>query len=452
MTSLMVFTRDLRIDDNPALCAAAADGPISCVFVMDDQIVNASTASPRRQAFLQQCLGDLSNSLEELGAGLEVISGNWSEQLQKRAHELQATSVHISDDYSSYAKRRLDHLENWCVSQDIEFQRHPGVTALPPGDIQPAGGGEYKVFTPYWRSWLQAPKRPTLSPPNCLVSIDSVSTSSIPQSSRQIEKLRTDLVGGETHGLERLKQWLQTGVNRYEEDRDIPSTDGTSLLSPYLHFGCISPLRLVESSSNVPGSEAFIRQVAWRDFYSQILNSRPDASRHDYRNRGDEWDYDDDVYKSWVDGTTGFPLVDAGMRQLQAEGLMHNRVRMVTSSFLIKNLHHDWRLGADYFMSQLIDGDVASNYLNWQWVAGTGTDNNPHRVLNPTTQAKRFDNDAKYIRRWIPELSHQSAIDAVNPSIAVRQETGYPLPIVDHHESVEIFKGRRLANAAKKRS
>ena len=452
MTSLMIFTRDLRVDDNQALCAAAAEGPISCMFVMDDQILDASTASHRRQAFLEQCLGDLANSLEALGASLEIARGNWSEQIQKRAHELQATNLHISDDYSSYAKRRLDHLGQWCASQHIEFQRHPGVTALPPGDIQPAGGGEYKVFTPYWRSWLTAPKRPPLESPKTLRGVDAAHAAFIPQGSRPITHSHTDLVGGETHGLERLKHWLRTGVHQYEETRDIPSIDGTSLLSPYLHFGCISPLRLVELSSNVPGSEAFVRQVAWRDFYSQILNARPDASRQDYRNRGDEWDYDDDVYKSWVEGTTGFPLVDAGMRQLQAEGLMHNRLRMVTASFLIKNLHHDWRLGADYFMSQLIDGDVANNYLNWQWVAGTGTDNNPHRVLNPTTQAKRFDKDAKYIRRWVPELSDLSAVDAIDPSVALRQKTGYPLPIVDHHESVEIFKGRRLANASKKPS
>ena len=183
----------------------------------------------QRQAFLEQCLGDLANSLEALGASLEIARGNWSEQIQKRAHELQATNLHISDDYSSYAKRRLDQLGQWCASQHIEFQRHPGVTALPPGDIQPAGGGEYKVFTPYWRSWLTAPKRPPLGAPKTLRGIDTAHAAFIPQGSRPITHSHTDLVGGETHGLERLKHWLRTGVNLYEETRDIPSVSYTHL-------------------------------------------------------------------------------------------------------------------------------------------------------------------------------------------------------------------------------
>ena len=171
----------------------------------------------------------------------------------------------------------------------------------------------------------------------------------------------------------------------------------------------------------------------------------PTASRHDYRDRGDVWQYDPAAYESWVEGNTGFPLVDAGMRQLKAVGFMHNRVRMVTASFLVKDLHQDWRRGADYFMSQLLDGDVASNYLNWQWVAGTGTDSNPHRILNPTTQAQRFDREGKYIQKWVPELSDLTPSQAIDPPYELREKTGYPLPIVDHHKQVEMFKQRRLA-------
>tara|TARA_Y100001936_G_scaffold176455_1_gene173086 strand:- start:13919 stop:14467 length:549 start_codon:yes stop_codon:yes gene_type:complete len=171
----------------------------------------------------------------------------------------------------------------------------------------------------------------------------------------------------------------------------------------------------------------------------------PTASRHDYRDRGDVWQYDPAAYESWVEGNTGFPLVDAGMRQLKAVGFMHNRVRMVTASFLVKDLHQDWRRGADYFMSQLLDGDVASNYLNWQWVAGTGTDSNPHRILNPTTQAQRFDGEGKYIQKWIPELSDLTPSQVIDPPYELREKTGYPLPIVDHHKQVEMFKQRRLA-------
>ena len=449
MSSLLVFTRDLRLDDNPALCAAAADGPMHCLFVKDEAILNNPTTSQRRLSFLDQCLEDVSCSLTDRGSELEVAYGNWLEQVQQRVRELKVTSVHISDDYSLYAQTRLQRLENWCKDAGVTFCRHPGVTVVPPGDIQPAGGGEYKVFTPYWRAWLKSPKRSVACLPRSLKN--SILESS-PAKSNPYTELSSGIIGGETHGWLRLTTWIQNGIASYEQNRNTPSEEGTSILSPYLRFGCISPLRLVELCAHLPDAEPFVRQVVWRDFYAQILASRPECSQSDYRNRGDIWEYDDHSFNSWVGGLTGFPLVDAGMRQLSSEGLMHNRVRMVTASFLVKDLHQDWRLGANYFMSQLLDGDVASNYLNWQWVAGTGTDSNPHRVLNPTTQAKRFDKDAKYIRRWIPELSDLSAADAVDPSIAVRQETGYPLPIVDHHESVEIFKGRRLANASKKPS
>lgn len=445
MSSLLVFTRDLRLDDNPALCAAAADAPMHCLFVMDDSVLNKSTTSHRRREFLGQCLDDLSRSLTERGGKLEVAYGNWLEQIQERIRELDITSVHISDDYSLYAQTRLQSLEDWCSDAGVAFYRHPGVTVVPPGGIQPSGGGEYKVFTPYWRAWLKSPKRSIVCPPK---SFNNSSLESSPTKWDPYTELSSEIIGGETHGWLRLNNWIQNGINGYEKNRNTPSEDGTSLLSPYLRFGCISPLRLVELCTHLPDAEPFVRQVVWRDFYAQILASRPDCSRNDYRSRGDNWEYDDRSFNSWVQGVTGFPLVDAGMRQLSSQGLMHNRVRMVTASFLVKDLHQDWRLGANYFMSQLLDGDVASNYLNWQWVAGTGTDSNPHRILNPSTQAKRFDSHAAYIRRWVPELSGLKDADALDPSPSLRKEVGYPLAIVDHHERVELFKQRRLTNVA----
>jgi len=445
MSSLLVFTRDLRLDDNPALCAAAADGPMHCLFVMDDAILHKPTTSQRRRSFLDQCLEDLSRSLRDRGAKLEVAYGNWFDQIQQRVRELNVTSVHISDDYSLHAQTRLQKLEDWCIDGGVNFYRHPGVTVVPPGCIQPAGGGEYKVFTPYWRAWLKFPKRSIVCPPR---SFNDSSVELSPAKSRPYIKLSSEIIGGETHGWLRLNDWVQNGITSYEQNRNTPSEEGTSLLSPYLRFGCISPLRLVELCTHLPDSEPFVRQVVWRDFYTQILASRPDCSHSDYRNRGDIWEYDDHSFNSWVEGLTGFPLVDAGMRQLSSQGLMHNRVRMVTASFLVKDLHQDWRLGANYFMSQLLDGDVASNYLNWQWVAGTGTDSNPHRILNPSTQAKRFDSKAAYIRQWVPELSGLTSADALDPSPSLRKEVGYPPPIVKHHERVELFKERRLTNVA----
>ena len=442
MTSLLVFTRDLRVDDNPALCAAANTGNLSCLFVVDNKFSDGPAASQRRHTFLLQCLSDLDQSLRKLGTHLEIVHGDWLQQVQQRALGLEASNIHLSEDYSFYAKRRIAKLDNWCGDNNVVLHTHPGITAVPPNSISPAGGGEYKVFTPYWRSWLKTPKRSLLSAPTSLSAAAAPPPSSYSASTALPD---SPLIGGESHGCERLHHWLYNELGFYAETRDYPATDETSQLSPYLHFGCISPLRLVEQASQLPESEPFIRQVVWRDFYAQILNAHPTAARRDYRDRGDVWQYDPAAYGSWVEGTTGFPLVDAGMRQLKAVGFMHNRVRMVTASFLVKDLHQDWRRGADYFMSQLLDGDVASNYLNWQWVAGTGTDSNPHRILNPTTQARRFDSEGKYIQRWVPELSELTPSQTIDPPSDLREQIGYPFPIVDHHKQVEIFKQRRLA-------
>ena len=436
----MVFTRDLRVIDNPALVAACQSENVSCLFVLDNRILASSTSSPKRVQFLHEALHDLRSSIEERQAHLEIREGEWLKEVCRYLEETLPQHVHIADDHSSYAKNRLNLLETWCESQSIALHRHPGVTVVEPGAVQPGSGGEYKVFTPYWRAWSLVPKRAVLPAPK---TIGGSSSHEVVSHSAQLHLDPGITKGGESHGQERLSRWLRDGIARYGGARDFPAIDGTSSLSPYLHFGCISPLQVVILAQQFDDSEAFIRQVVWRDFYAQILDFHPEASQHDYRSRGDDWVYCHEEFQAWVNGTTGFPLVDAGMRQLKSDGLMHNRVRMVTASFLIKDLHQDWRRGARYFMSQLIDGDVASNYLNWQWVAGTGTDANPHRILNPATQAKRFDPTAVYIRKWVPELAELSPMDALDPTSATRALTGYPQAIVDHRERTQIFKQRR---------
>ena len=190
------------------------------------------------------------------------------------------------------------------------------------------------------------------------------------------------------------------------------------------------------------GGDAFVRQLCWRDFYLQILDQRPDVSRNDYRDRKYTWNQDLDLLTLWKKGQTGFPIVDAGMRQLLSEGFMHGRVRMVVASFLTKDLHIDWREGSQHFMKYLVDGDIASNQLNWQWVAGTGTDSNPHRIFNPTRQSEKFDEDGNYIRRWVPELKDVDSKEIHEPSSEIRLEKKYPKPIVDHHEAIAIYKSK----------
>jgi deoxyribodipyrimidine photo-lyase len=248
--------------------------------------------------------------------------------------------------------------------------------------------------------------------------------------------------GGESAGVARLRGWADADLADYDRGRDDLAADRVSRLSPYLHLGCISA-RLVESQlSGLPGSEAFVRQLAWRDFFHQALAARPDTAWRDYRDRGDRWNDDPAGLEAWQAGRTGYPVVDAGMRQLAAEGFLHNRARMIVASFLTKDLYIDWRLGAAHFMELLVDGDVACNQLNWQWVAGTGTDTNPHRIFNPTLQGRRFDPDGGYVRRYVPELAALPAriIHQMDP--AVRRGCGYPEPLVDHRAAIAEYRAR----------
>ena len=232
--------------------------------------------------------------------------------------------------------------------------------------------------------------------------------------------------GGETAGLRRLGGWARQHLAGYDRDRDDLAADATSRLSPYLHLGCVSPLAVTAQLDSMPGSAPFLRQLAWRDFFSQLLAARPDAAYRDYRDRGDRWHDDPDSLAAWQAGMTGYPVVDAAMRQLAREGFMHNRARMIVASFLTKDLRIDWRAGASHFMTLLADADVACNQLNWQWVAGTGTDTQRHRIFNPTLQGRRFDPRGEYIRRYLPELDELSAEQVHDPAPQIRAARGYP--------------------------
>jgi deoxyribodipyrimidine photo-lyase len=234
--------------------------------------------------------------------------------------------------------------------------------------------------------------------------------------------------GGETAARRRAKQWFENGVAHYDGGQDDLAVDGTSRLSAYLHFGCVSPVELVtRADKRQSGVSAFIRQLAWRDFYLQVLAARPDVAEVDWRTRHDRWHDDAKALQAWKDGRTGYPLVDAGMRQLRREGWMHNRARLVVGSFLTKHLYLDWRSGAAHFFDLLVDGDIANNCLNWQWVAGTGTDTRPNRMLNPTLQQERHDPDLRYVRKYVEEYGTDA----------------YPEPIVEHRQAVAAFRAAR---------
>jgi deoxyribodipyrimidine photo-lyase len=446
-TSVVVFTRDLRTRDHPALVAAAAAERTVPLFVLDEATLTAH-GSANRIHFLLDCLHDLRDRLRELGGDLVLRHGDWVDEVAALCEEVDAERVHVSDDVSGFARARLGRLED-RLPEEVELCRHQGVTVVAPGATAPSGGGPWKVFTPFHRRWSEHEWRPVLRPPSELSTPSKLNVGRIPALERLTDGETSPELpeGGETAGLAQLKAWAGRDLADYEDLHDDLAAAATSQISPYLHLGCLSPLEVATRLRGRDGGAAFVRQLCWRDFYHQLLADRPETAQRDYRDRNDHWREDPDDLEAWKQGRTGFPLVDAGMRQLRAEGFVHNRARMVVASFLTKDLYLDWRLGAAHFMDWLVDGDVANNQLNWQWTAGTGTDTNPHRNFNPTTQSKRFDPDGTYIRRYVQELADVDAPEIHEPSDETRERTGYPPPLVDHHEAIEAYKAQQATQA-----
>jgi deoxyribodipyrimidine photo-lyase len=444
--AVVVFTRDLRVDDHPALAGATRSAEqVVPLFVLDDGILGGAYNTPNRTGFLLESLHDLDEALRRLGAGLVVRRGDWVREVADLVHTVGIDAVHVSDDVSAYARGRLDRLE---AAVGVPVVRAPGITVVPPGAITPGDQGDhYKVFTPYFRRWSEVRRRSVESTPERVRLPDGVVPSPRPELTGLVEGARSpDVVpGGASAGQARLDAWIEAGLRGYADHHDDLPGDATSRLSPYLHFGCLSPLEVLRAASvhQGEGVDAFVRQLCWRDFYAQILAARPDAAWADYVDRGDRWRVDPDAAQAWREGRTGYPVVDAGLRQLQREGWMHNRARLIVASFLTKDLYLDWRVGARHFLDLLVDGDLANNNLNWQWVAGTGTDTNPHRIFNPTVQGRRFDPDGDYVRRYVPELRAIKDGSVHDPPTKVRRAYGYPDPVVDHQEAIAEYRERR---------
>jgi deoxyribodipyrimidine photo-lyase len=434
-TAIALFTRDLRIHDNPVLTAAAAAEQVVPLFVHDTDLHATGFATAPRRRFLDECLVDLDQRLRERGAALIERQGNVVEQVCRVADQVDATEIHIATDISAYAQRRQQHLAAALDRERRKLVCHDAVhTVLPAGAVTPQGSDHFAVFTPYHRRWATAARRTIATPPHRLQLPPQVEQ---PPRQRTAPDKHTPWHGGETTGRSRARAWLSDSVDTYDTGHDDLAADATSRLSPYLHFGCISAFELVTEAEtrHTPGADAYVRQLAWRDFHHQVLAARPHTAHHDYRPRGDTWRHDPQALQAWQAGQTGIPLVDAGMRQLAAQGWMHNRARLVTASFLTKTLYLDWRDGATHFLHHLLDGDLANNQLNWQWVAGTGTDTRPNRVLNPLRQAERYDPTGADIQRWVPELTNlDNPRDTHRPwrhGTTTLRRLGYPAPIVD---------------------
>lgn len=438
-TAIALFTRDLRVHDNPVLAAASRAEFTVPLFVLDATITEVGFAGRHRARFLAECLTDLDRALRARGAALIVRDGNLVEEVLGLAELVNAAEVHVAADVSGYAKRREQRLRAALAGVRRSLVVHEGAhTVVVPGVVTPAGSDHYAVFTPYWRRWGDTPMRAPARVPRHIRLPTAAEQTRPPTSAARNDPGRDTLLpGGETAGRARAEAWLAHGLAEYAEGHDALGADGTSRLSPYLHFGCISSTELVARARAHGGAsaatDAFVRQLAWRDFYAQLLAARPEVAHEDYRRRTEAWRDDPAALQAWQAGQTGYPVVDAGMRQLAAEGWMHNRARLITGSFLTKTLGIDWRAGAAHFFTHLLDGDVANNCLNWQWVAGTGTDTRPYRKLNPVRQAARFDPDGAYVRRWVPELADLTddrSHELWRLPDATRRELRYPEPIV----------------------
>ncbi|MEV6104200.1 deoxyribodipyrimidine photo-lyase [Streptomyces sp. NPDC051940] len=448
--SIALFTADLRVFDNPMLCAAVrGTDEVVPLFVRDPEVDAAGFAAPNRMAFLADCLAALDAALRERGGRLIVRSGDVVREVLDVAAATDASVVHMSSGVTGFARRRARRLRDALGAEQRTLIEHDEViTVIAPGAITPQGSDHFAVFTPYYRRWCDSPLRAVLRPPRSVRVPTVVRSEALPDRTLVTGVSPGLARGGEEQARRRLSGWLQRGITAYEDTHDDLAGDATSRLSPYLHFGALSPVEAVHRASQdgSAGAQAFVRQLAWRDFHHQVLAARPQAAHDDYQPRGDRWQATPEEVQAWREGRTGYPIVDAAMRQLAHEGWMHNRGRLLAASFLTKTLYADWRLGAAHFLDLLVDGDIANNQLNWQWVAGTGTDTRPNRVLNPLTQAQRHDPDGEYVRRWVPELADIPGAAIHQPwrlPGLERARYDYPDPLVDLGEGrLRFLNGR----------
>jgi deoxyribodipyrimidine photo-lyase len=446
-TAIVWLRRDLRVHDNPALVAAARADRVLPVFVLDDRLLGGRFPSPARAWFLRRCLEEQRAALQGRGGDLVLRHGAPETVLPALAHQTGAAELHHALDVSPFGVARDERVRTALEASGVAVHGHPGqYVADDLAEPRTGGGRPYTVFSPFHRAWRKLPRRDVLDPPARIALPDGLDPSCVPAALEGDPGLAEPIEPGERAGRVRMEAFLSGELRAYAERHDRLE-GGTSELSPHLHFGTISP-RELEAAARArrgPGRDAFVRQLAWRDFYAHVLLHHPGNARRAFRAEMDalEWADDDAGFAAWAEGRTGFPVVDAGMRQLRARGWMHNRARLICASFLVKDLHIDWRRGEAHFMRWLLCGDVAQNNGNWQWVSSVGVDPAPYfrRLYNPVLQQRRHDPDGAYVRRWVPELRDVPLERLAEPwtmSAAEQEATGcaigrdYPAPVVDH--------------------
>jgi deoxyribodipyrimidine photo-lyase len=460
----------LRLSDNTALTDAAAlgGGDVVPVFVIDPVLTEGRDVAPARLNFMFGCLRGLDAHLRQRGSRLIVRRGDPATVLPELARETGAARVNFNRDYTPLARRRDARVAAALRDAGIEANGQRDAYIREPGDVLSGAGTPYTVFTPFKRAWLALPKdwQPATTPP-ALRALPDLASDSLPDPELDSPALPPP---GERPAYARLRQFARTGgLDAYADQRDGLSVEGTSRLSAHLRFGALSPRQAAQAAldaGSAKGAQTFLSELIWREFYAHVLFHYPHADGANFNRAFDRlaWgsgDAADDArrFEAWTRGRTGYPIVDAAMRQMAETGWMHNRARMITASFLTKDLLLDWRLGESFFMQSLIDGDPASNNGGWQWAAGTGTDAQPwFRIFNPILQGKRFDPAGDYVRRWVPELARFDAADIHAPweaSPLLQRAAGcivgadYPAPVVDHaiqrEETLRRFKALKAS-------
>ncbi len=462
---LVWFRNDLRCRDQAALAIAREQGPVVAVYCFCPEQLVLHGVGGNRVAFLLRCLAALRGELDALGIPLRILeTGHFSavpSALLALARRIGARRLWFNDEYPLNEKRRDDAVEDAFVAAGLAVERLSDTVIRAPGSVLTRQHTPYTVFTPFRRRWLEGIRPEDLAPralPKRQQRPD-IDSDPIPRLPAGFDggSAATLWPGGEAPALERLQRFADDDLETYAQTRDFPALEGTSTLSPWLAVGAVSPRQCVHVAleknegrldGGSPGAATWITEIIWREFYRHVVAAFPHVSRgHAFRREYDmvAWRSDADQLEAWRQGRTGYPLVDAGMRQLASMGWMHNRLRMVVAMFLSKNLLLDWRLGEAHFMAELVDGDFASNNGGWQWSASTGTDAAPYfRVFNPVTQSRRFDPEGHFIRRYVPELAGLEGSKVHAPWQARGKSLEYPPPIVDaaasRRRAIEAFR------------
>lgn len=443
--------RDLRLEDHAALSAATAYGKTLVLFVFDPTILSSLPSTDARVSFIADSLMEVDAGLRARGSALVIRHGDPLDVVPRIASEFAAQTVVAGRDYEPAAIRRDERVQVALTEKGIAFETVRDHLILEPGDVLTATGAPFSVFTPFHKVWMRE-FDPNRVVEQCwsaegLASAHELGGFVSDFSLQEIgfERVESWLPGGEAAGKRRLEHFEER-IDAYGLDRDIPSIDGTSALSPYFRFGCISVASAVRSAQNAGGlgAEKWMSELVWREFYQHVLAHWPSVAERAFRRECEsiEWPGDPEHFDSWKSGKTGFPIVDAAMRCLGGTGWLHNRLRMVVASFLVKDLLLDYRWGEQYFAAKLLDYELASNNGGWQWSASTGCDAQPYfRIFNPRRQSEKFDPNGDFIRKWVPELAGfdakaihcpQEASPFEQMAAGCRIGSDYPFPIVDH--------------------